>query len=78
MKLAIPADYEARFPLWVQASRKLRFRDDLWLMVDIQQLGMTERLLLVFESETLEMEQRNPGTGDNSLALTATLAHFRL
>lgn len=76
--MAIPADFEARFPLWIQASRKLAFKDDPWLIVDLQQLGMTERLLLVFEEEALKLEQRNPGAGDNSLAVTITLAHSRL
>jgi hypothetical protein len=78
VEVSIPADFEARFTLWVRASRKLDFEGDPWLVVDIQQLGMTERLLLGFEREALELELRNPGRGDNSLMTTVAFAHSRL
>jgi hypothetical protein len=72
----LPTTFEGRFPLWVAASHKLA-QGDPWIAVDLQQLGMTEQLILKFEAQVLDLEQERLG-GAEPMLITAASSHSRL
>jgi hypothetical protein len=74
----IPTDFDPRLLRWIAASRKLGAHSEPLITVDLQQLGITERLILQFEKEALALEQKEPGMGTPPPLLMAALAHSRL
>lgn len=75
---AVPRRHAERMPLWVCSSQKFGLPADAFIMLAIQQLGHSERPLLVMESELAHAQYIEPTFSiEHSLKLTECSALSR-
>lgn len=73
--------WQLRHKLWIEASHKLALRDDPFICLEIQNLGMAERLLLAWEQRAvteIARQQRGGAPNDETLMVNDLLAISRL
>ncbi len=77
----VPTLWNDRLPLWVAVSHKFGSMYDPFIALEIQQLGLAERLLLDLEQRAIKIfvqQQATNEVGTDPYALSELVAHSRL
>jgi hypothetical protein len=79
--MSISLDFNDRYPLWVKASLKLGSKDDPFPMMEMQGLGIAERVLLSLERaavKEIQIHQIKNELGPDPLILSELYVHSQL